>query len=57
MKYRYTIIEKSTFCVDLDTTSKEEAYEIIRDMLLEGEIDSTDPDFYENDEYIEEEAQ
>lgn len=53
MTWKFTIIEKSVFCVDLDTENENEAYEKIREMILEGTIDCTDPDVYENDETIE----
>lgn len=53
MTWRFTIIEKSVFNVDLNTEDKAEAYEKIRDMFLDRTIDITDPDYYENTEEIE----
>ena len=53
MKWKYTIVETSVFYVDIDTTDAETAYDTIRDMLLTGEIDSMNPDEYDQTENAE----
>lgn len=53
MEWKFTIVEKSVFCVDLDTEDEDEAYEKIREMFFTGEICVEKPDVYENDECIE----
>ena len=51
--WRFTVVEKSVFCVDLDTNDESEAYDKIREMFMSGEICIEKPDVYENDEYVE----
>ena len=51
--WRFTIVERSVFCVDLDTEDEDKAFDIIREMLCSGEIRIDRPDYYELDENVE----
>lgn len=51
-EWKLVITEVSTYMVELDTSNLEEARKKITAMIASGEIDTTDPDIYCNDEEI-----
>ena len=51
--WKFEIVEKSTFFVELDTEDEDTAYEMIREMASEGEIALDRPDIYDETETVE----
>ena len=53
MKFKYTIIERSTFIVDLDVDNESAALDKISEMFEDGELYLEKSDEYENESEIE----